>query len=181
MSKTAVEEGEVEFDFALGLSKYAQQLADETGSLTYTAIMGDATFTHAQPSEIQSIKALEARNVEISMMPTLDREQFRTNFTDIIETVCKRPKMYMMNGTFGEALAFLDGYANGRNLGERGRSSSYFNPYRHWLQNRLNIPETEDFWRAFRDSYPDDGTALKEFARLWHEYERTSERHPNGR
>ena len=98
-------------------------------------------------------------------------EQFKMTFGDIIRAICKYPKMYMMNGSFGEALAFLDGYANGANLGEPGRSSSFFNPFREWLSNRLGWKNTEDFWTRFRDSCGDDETACREFARWWSEFE----------
>jgi hypothetical protein len=37
-------EGAGGFDLALGLARHAEQLADETGSLTYTQALGDATF-----------------------------------------------------------------------------------------------------------------------------------------
>jgi hypothetical protein len=51
-------------------------------------------------------------------------------FADIVRAICLRPKMYMMHGTFGEALAMLDGYANGRRLGNKGRSGSVFDRFR---------------------------------------------------
>jgi hypothetical protein len=80
--------------------------------------------------------------------------------------------MYLMHGNFGEALAFLNGYADGRQLGAPGRSSSFFNPFQEWLCDRLGWKDREeDFWRRFRDSYGEDETALREFARLWSEYE----------
>jgi hypothetical protein len=77
--------------------------------------------------------------------------------------------MYLMNGSFGEALAFLEGYAKGGNLG--GRISFYFIPFEQWLCSRHGWKETEDFWRTFRDTYGEDQIALNEFARLWSEYE----------
>jgi hypothetical protein len=98
-------------------------------------------------------------------------KEFEVNIGDIVRIICKRPNAYMMNGTFGEALAFLDGWANGRRLGSKGRSSSYFNPFRDWLSNRLELENTGDFWTRFRDSYGDDQTALREFAQFWSEYE----------
>ena len=98
-------------------------------------------------------------------------EDFKITFGDVVRTICKHPKMYMMDGTFAEALAFLDGYAYGGQLGSPGRSSSYFNPFQEWLCNRFGWTEPEDFWRRFRDYYGDDQTALTEFARLWSEYE----------
>jgi hypothetical protein len=78
-----------------------------------------------------------------------------------------------MHGTFGEALAFLDGYANGKGLGDPGRSSSFFNSFREWLSSRSSLQNSDDFWRDFRDLYGEDQIALREFARLWSEYEAT--------
>jgi hypothetical protein len=102
-------------------------------------------------------------------------KEFELTFGDIVRAICKRPEMYLMHGTFGEALAFLDGYANGRRLGNKGRSSSYFNPFRNWLANRLELQEEGDFWIRFRNTYDDDQTACREFARYWSDYEKLVE------
>lgn len=101
----------------------------------------------------------------------MNLDEFKMTFGDIVRTICKHPKMYLMDGTFGEALAFLDGYAHGGKLKSSGSSSSFFHPFHEWLCKRLGWKDTEDFWRAFRDSYGEDQTALKEFARLWSQYE----------
>ena len=98
-------------------------------------------------------------------------ERFELTFGEIVRTICLRPQMYLMHGSFGEALAFLEGYANGRRLGSSGRSGSFFSPFEDWLCHHAGWKETEDFWRSFRESYGEDQMALKEFARLWSEYE----------
>lgn len=98
-----------------------------------------------------------------------DLEQFKMTFGDVVRAICKYPKMYFMHGTFGEALAFLEGYAKGRNLG--AGISSYFNPFSDWLAEKLELERTGNFWQEFWDSYGDDETALKEFSRYWTEYE----------
>jgi hypothetical protein len=97
-------------------------------------------------------------------------------FADIVRAICLRPKMYMMHGTFGEALAMLDGYANGRRLGNKGRSGSVFNPFRAWLAVRLDLKDGPQFWTDFRDKYGDDQTALDHLAEFWAEYEATSDK-----
>lgn len=102
----------------------------------------------------------------------MDFPQFKVTFTDIIEAVCKRPLMYTLNGTFGEVLALLDGYAYGAKLGNQARSSSYFYPYAKWLHTRLGFPEDVPLWESFIAAYPDEATAMNEFARLWREYEK---------
>ena len=95
----------------------------------------------------------------------------RPSFGDIIETVAKHPKAYLMHGSFGEALAFLDGYANGRGIGVRHRSATVFSPYQSWLAKRLSLSETDDFWQHFILRYGDEESALKNFSTLWHEFE----------
>ena len=62
MGKVAAEKETNGFDFAVGLSKYALRLADETGSFTYTEIMGDATFT---PENIRAI-ANQAKTIRFT-------------------------------------------------------------------------------------------------------------------
>jgi hypothetical protein len=76
-----------------------------------------------------------------------------------------------MHGSFGEALAFLDGYANGRGIGNPNRSASVFSPYQAWLNNRLSLNGGDDFWQRFVLRYKDEESALREFATLWHEFE----------
>ena len=100
-----------------------------------------------------------------------DLEQLKMTFGDIIRAICKYPKAYLMNGTFGEVLACLDGNANGRAVGNRGRSSSFFNPFADWLADKMGIERIGNFWQAFWDSCGDDETAIREFSRYWTEYE----------
>ena len=109
------------------------------------------------------------------MVLRMKSKRFRRTFNDIVKTICLRPQNYMMHGTFGEALAFLDGYANGRMLGSRGRSGSVFNPFKKWLAEKLYIKNNEQFWNNFVDKYGDDQTALNQFAAFWAEYEATSD------
>ncbi|HEX8888113.1 MAG TPA: hypothetical protein VF779_02995 [Pyrinomonadaceae bacterium] len=78
--------------------------------------------------------------------------------------------MYTMNGTFGEVLAFLDGYANGKRLGNPVRSGSYFHPLGKWLAAMRGYAEDADIWATFINEHPDEATALREFARLYREY-----------
>ena len=95
------------------------------------------------------------------------------NFAEVVRVVCRRPHMYMMHGTFGEALAYLDGYAIGRKLGRPGRSGSFFSHFKKWLAAKLDMKRNEHFWTNFRDRYGDDQTALNHFAEFWAEYEAT--------
>jgi hypothetical protein len=101
----------------------------------------------------------------------MDFPQFKMTFADVIDALCKYPQMYTMNGTFGEVLAFLDGYANGKSLGNPARSSSYFCGFAKWIHTRGGYPERGPTWEHFINDYPDEATALREFARLYLEYE----------
>ena len=107
-------------------------------------------------------------------MPNNAKTEFRPSrptFRDIIEAVTKYPKAYLMHGSFGEALAFLDGYANGRGIGFPDRSATVFSPYQAWLENRLSLNAGDDFWQRFILRYGDEESALREFATLWNQFE----------
>ena len=103
-------------------------------------------------------------------------EELKMTFTDVIEAICKRPEMYTMNGSFAEVLAHLEGYANGKRLGFKGRSSSYFHGFGDWVGSQMGVPKHPRFWRYFAGQFPDDATAAREFARLWRIYR---ESHPD--
>jgi hypothetical protein len=120
---------------------------------------------------VQSWRVIVSLNLETIPVAT-NFSELQITLTDVILAVCKRPKMYTLNGTFGEILALLDGYANGKKLGGRGRSASYFNGYKNWLRERMGSSEL-NFWPAFREAHSDDLTAISEFGRLWCEYEKT--------
>jgi hypothetical protein len=101
----------------------------------------------------------------------MDFSRFRLTFSDIIQAVCKRPRVYTLNGTFGEVLTLLDGYAYGAKLGKRNRSSSYFNDFAVWIASTRNYSRDVPLWDTFIKDCPDEQTAIREFARLWREYE----------
>jgi hypothetical protein len=100
----------------------------------------------------------------------MNQEEVERRFSEVIGAICRHPKMYLMHGTFGEALAYLDGYANGRRIGMSGRSASVFTPFRRWLTTKLILEDTEEFWATFRGLHTDDQEALKYFAEYWTEY-----------
>jgi hypothetical protein len=89
----------------------------------------------------------------------MDLSKFKLHFIDIVEALCKRPRMYTLNGTFGEIIAHLEGYANGKALGPKGRSGSYFNRFYSWLDT----------------THPDDSQRLKELITLQSHQEALSE------
>jgi len=92
----------------------------------------------------------------------------KTTYGDIVRAVCKYPKAYLMHGSFGEALAFLEGYGKGARLDRT--TGSFFNPFKDWLRAR-GWKDTPYFWKDFVAAHDDDQAALNEFARLWSEFE----------
>ena len=98
----------------------------------------------------------------------MDLSRFKIHFIDIDEALCKRPKVYTMNGTFGEITAYIEGYANGKRFGPKGRSGSYFNSFYRWLA--LNLPEDYSRMEELITSQIHED-ALREFARLYRLYE----------
>jgi FMN phosphatase YigB (HAD superfamily) len=92
-------------------------------------------------------------------------------FDETILATCKYA-LYTLNGTFGEVMAYLEGYAKAAKI---GKSGSYFSQFAKWLSESRGYTNSDsrphsDFWRLFRKRYPDDATAIAEFARLWMEY-----------
>ena len=94
----------------------------------------------------------------------------KASFDDIVRVICKNPRMYLMHGTFGEVLAFLEGYGKGVGFEGPGSSGSVFSPFKKWLCKR-SWENSENFWRSFRDAHGDEQTAITEFAKMWSEYE----------
>jgi hypothetical protein len=97
-----------------------------------------------------------------------DFSEFKMSFIDVLEALCKRPKMYTENGTFGEVWAYLDGYAKGKGLA--GNYHSFFSPFSEWL--RATYPEDSKERQTVNDR-SNHNEALTEFARLCREYEMT--------
>ena len=96
------------------------------------------------------------------------------DFDDTVLNICKNYKGWTLNGTFGEVLAFLEGYSKGANIGYSG---SVFSQFAEWLKKRFHYPHTH-FWVVFRENHPDDATTIATFARLWQEYRSTPNSSP---
>jgi len=88
-------------------------------------------------------------------------------FDEIVLTVCKHHHIHTLNGTFGEVLAYLEGYAKGARIGSTG---SVFSQYAEWLSERLNYPRS-DLWKRFREDHPDDAAAIADFEKRWQEFQ----------
>jgi len=47
----------------------------------------------------------------------IELSEFQVTLSDVVRAICQRPRVYTMHGTFGEVLAFLEGYTTGALLG----------------------------------------------------------------
>lgn len=92
-------------------------------------------------------------------------------FFEMADAICKRPKMYTANGTFGEVIALLEGYALGAII-FRNRGHHSLDPFQRFLSKQGIFESVGDFvgWNSFYDAYQDDETALKELRRLLKEF-----------
>lgn len=90
-------------------------------------------------------------------------------FAEDVEAVCKRPKMYTVNGTFFEIYSFLDGLGIGAL--ENRHSHSAFTPFRDWLaepdEHGRKMPIS---LHEFRGQFASDEEALNKFASLFWQY-----------
>ncbi|MBK7706173.1 MAG: hypothetical protein IPJ30_10415 [Acidobacteria bacterium] len=95
-------------------------------------------------------------------------------FIEIVEAVCRRPRMYTVNGTFEEVVCFLDGFGLGSiwRLGKlipSGRTSE------NGLQNTRGIANGPIMMSEFRGWYENDERALAELIRFYQEYANNSD------
>jgi hypothetical protein len=94
-------------------------------------------------------------------------------FLQVVEAMCRHPRVYTPQGTFSEVMIFLEGFACGAEVGvprQRNSHSKLSGPFFKWLEEYQNRPEGFVRGVSFTSFYPDNETALKEFARLYREY-----------
>jgi len=95
-------------------------------------------------------------------------------FCQSVQGVCKRPRMYTLNGTFGEVLATLEWVAQGaRIFGHHGHHGLH--PFQVWLTEDPRFANDINFadFAQFRSQFSSDEDAIKEFARLFSEFSKT--------
>ena len=64
----------------------------------------------------------------------------------VVETILLRPKMYTLSGTFGEVVAFLEGYYSGMTQSSANAASAPdWEAFRAWLAERSGIEATGGF------------------------------------
>jgi hypothetical protein len=92
-------------------------------------------------------------------------------FFEMADAICKRPKMHTANGTFGEVIALLEGYALGENI-FRSRGHHSLDPFQRYLSKKGKYKSVGGFvgWNSFYGAYEDDELAIKELRRLLKEF-----------
>ena len=87
------------------------------------------------------------------------------------EAVLLRPAMYTVNGTFGEAVSFLEGYYSGwpRGSGDLPPGVAEWSTFRSWLAAHLGVDGTYVF-EQIQQSYDDDCQRLSALIGLFARY-----------
>jgi len=93
-------------------------------------------------------------------------------FTDVVGFICKRPKMYTMNGTFAEVIAFIDGYTSADSV---KKSRMEWHGFSSWLAKRLEYSDAIVAAEYLRERYPSDDEAIDELAQRYAEYALTKD------
>jgi hypothetical protein len=91
------------------------------------------------------------------------------------QSVLYRPKMYTLYGSFGEVIAFLNGFYSGALRYSRmpaenraAKCAEWFG-FRDWLKHRTEGEEGR-FWERFREPFNSDAEAFEDMLRLYDEY-----------
>lgn len=157
---------DVRLDFAVSESaRFVQStyLSREFLEKLLALRIGLEVSVYSQQLTTESEEARESRKVLLK-----DLARMNMDFVDLVDALCSRPKMYTENGTFGEVLAHLDGYAKGRRLTNRHYA---FSGFYEWLRTTFAEGSPERLLIGNRDHH---GNALAEFARLYRQYESTN-------
>jgi hypothetical protein len=92
-------------------------------------------------------------------------------FFEMADAICENPGIATLNGTFGEVVAFLEGYALGAVI-FRNKGHHSLDPFQRFLFKQGKYKSIGNFvtWASFYDAYQDDALAIKEFRRLLKEF-----------
>ena len=72
------------------------------------------------------------------------------------EAVLRRPAMYTVNGTFAEAVSFLEGYYSGMAHGNIDAPPAIeWTDFRRWLAGRLGVDSSDSFKVIYHTHYED--------------------------
>ena len=90
--------------------------------------------------------------------------------------VIRRPRMYTLDGTFEEVVAFLEGYYSGLAKADpRTTQVSEWYAFQQWLSKKLNISPSE-LWPHFRQLNEDGQMPLERLAEWFGKFVEQSER-----
>ncbi len=98
-----------------------------------------------------------------------------------VEVVCRRPAMYTLTGTFGEAVSFLEGWygATARYGSHAGAelADREWTGFGCWLSGKIGSTEdTRGAMQALRLMCPNDDAAFSRAQSLYEEYFKSLER-----
>ena len=90
-------------------------------------------------------------------------------FSEFIEAICKRPKMYTPTGSFYEAVSFLEGFGSKIDI-ENNCSHSVFTPFLNWITRKYKIEHLRFDWKDFQELFSSESEALENLPILYKEY-----------
>lgn len=90
------------------------------------------------------------------------------DFCHFVNSICKRPGLYTLNGAFGEVIATIESWAKCQNIFNVA-SHHGLHPFQKWLARDQRFANSINFadLKQFRDYFDDDKTALGEFALMF--------------
>ncbi|MEM7375637.1 MAG: hypothetical protein AAF587_44000 [Bacteroidota bacterium] len=87
--------------------------------------------------------------------------------TNLIEAAFVRPKMYTVNGTYGEVVAFLKGYYSGIAKIQPEMRETIWITFCTWLSKKMNVSIADEF-NVLQESYQDK--SLEALIQLYYEF-----------
>jgi hypothetical protein len=90
-------------------------------------------------------------------------------FQNIVNAVCKNPKVYTKHGNFEEVITFLEGYAMGANVGNNSFHSK-FTPFLQWVAVKFDMSNSRVNWDEFRKLFENESESFRNLASLYNEY-----------
>ncbi|MBX3291203.1 MAG: hypothetical protein KF855_17990 [Acidobacteria bacterium] len=102
----------------------------------------------------------------------------REEFCEVIEAVCKRPKMYTPKGTFNEVVSFIEGCGSNGNIDD-GAYHMVTTPFRKWVVYKFRPADTPPAdwettfplnWEEFLEHFSSEEDALLQLPILYAEY-----------
>lgn len=92
-----------------------------------------------------------------------------TPFFYLIDRLCTRPRMFLLNGTFEAGCAWIMGYLSGLHRAEP-RLASEWNGFERWLEVKLDHPPSVVGLSVLRQMYPEDKKAFEQLNQLYQEF-----------